>query len=40
LTKDQALPKRQREQEQDEKPLNAPETVQIAKFADLYHGPP
>jgi (p)ppGpp synthase/HD superfamily hydrolase len=36
LTKDQALPKRQREREYDEKLLNAPETVQIAKLADLY----
>jgi (p)ppGpp synthase/HD superfamily hydrolase len=36
LTKDPALPKRQREREYDEKLLNAPETVQIAKIADLY----
>lgn len=36
LTKDPALPKRQREREYDEKLLNAPETVQIAKLADLY----
>lgn len=36
LTKDPALPKRQREREYDEKLLNAPEAVQIAKLADLY----
>jgi (p)ppGpp synthase/HD superfamily hydrolase len=36
LTKDPALPKRQREREYDEKLLNAPESVQIAKLADLY----
>jgi len=36
LTKNQALPKRQREREYDEKLLNAPENVQIAKLADLY----
>src|ERR1700741_776758 len=36
LTKDPALPKRQREREYDEKLLNSPETVQIAKLADLY----
>jgi guanosine-3',5'-bis(diphosphate) 3'-pyrophosphohydrolase len=36
LTKDPTLPKRQREHEYDEKLLNAPETVQIAKLADLY----
>ena len=36
LTKNPALPKRQREREYDEKLLNAPETVQIAKLADLY----
>jgi (p)ppGpp synthase/HD superfamily hydrolase len=36
LTKDHALPTRQREREYDEKLLNAPETVQIAKLADLY----
>jgi (p)ppGpp synthase/HD superfamily hydrolase len=36
LTKNSALPKRQREREYDEKLLNAPETVQIAKLADLY----
>lgn len=36
LTKDPALPKRLREREYDEKLLNAPETVQIAKLADLY----
>ena len=36
LTKNEALPKRQREREYDEKLLNAPETVQIAKLADLY----
>lgn len=40
MTKDQALPKRRPEHDYDEKPLNAPETVQIAKLADLYHGPP
>ena len=36
LTKNQALPKRQREHEYDEKLINAPETVQIAKLADVY----
>jgi (p)ppGpp synthase/HD superfamily hydrolase len=36
LTKDAALPKRQRERDYHEKLLNAPETVQIAKLADLY----
>jgi HD domain len=36
LTKNQALPKRQRDREYDEKLVNAPETVQIAKLADLY----
>jgi (p)ppGpp synthase/HD superfamily hydrolase len=36
LTKDPTLPKRQREHDYDEKLLNAPETVQIAKLADLY----
>jgi guanosine-3',5'-bis(diphosphate) 3'-pyrophosphohydrolase len=36
LTKDPALPKRQRDRDYDEKLLNAPETVQIAKLADLY----
>ena len=36
LTKNQALPKRQRERDYDEKLLNAPENVQIAKLADLY----
>jgi (p)ppGpp synthase/HD superfamily hydrolase len=36
LTKNPALPKRQREREYDEKLLNAPEAVQIAKLADLY----
>ncbi len=30
------LPKRQRDREYDEKLVNAPETVQIAKLADLY----
>ena len=36
LTKDPTLPKRQRDRDYDEKLLNAPETVQIAKLADLY----
>jgi (p)ppGpp synthase/HD superfamily hydrolase len=36
LTKNPTLPKRQREREYDEKLLNAPEAVQIAKLADLY----
>jgi (p)ppGpp synthase/HD superfamily hydrolase len=36
LTKDPTLPKRQRNRDYDEKLLNAPETVQIAKLADLY----
>jgi guanosine-3',5'-bis(diphosphate) 3'-pyrophosphohydrolase len=36
LTKDPALPKRQRDRDYDEKLLNAPEPVQIAKLADLY----
>ena len=36
LTKDSTLPKRQRDRDYDEKLLNAPETVQIAKLADLY----
>jgi (p)ppGpp synthase/HD superfamily hydrolase len=36
LTKDQTLPKRQRDRDYDDKLLNAPETVQIAKLADLY----
>jgi (p)ppGpp synthase/HD superfamily hydrolase len=36
LTKNQALPKRQRDREYDQKLVNAPETVQIAKLADLY----
>jgi (p)ppGpp synthase/HD superfamily hydrolase len=36
LTKDSTLPKRQRDRDYDEKLLNAPETVQIAKIADLY----
>jgi len=36
LTKNQALPKRQREREYNAKLRNAPETVQIAKLADLY----
>jgi (p)ppGpp synthase/HD superfamily hydrolase len=36
LTKNQALPKREREREYDNKLENAPETVKIAKLADLY----
>lgn len=36
LTKNQALPKREREREYDDKLENAPETVKIAKLADLY----
>jgi (p)ppGpp synthase/HD superfamily hydrolase len=36
LTKDDALPKQRREREYDEKLLNAPEIVQIAKLADIY----
>jgi guanosine-3',5'-bis(diphosphate) 3'-pyrophosphohydrolase len=36
LTKNQALPKREREREYDNKLENAPENVQIAKLADLY----
>ena len=36
LTKNQALPKRQRDHEYDEKLVSAPETVQIAKLADIY----
>ena len=36
LTKEPALPKRQRDRDYDEKLLNAPEPVQIAKLADLY----
>ena len=36
LTKDSTLPKRERDRDYDEKLLNAPETVQIAKLADLY----
>jgi len=36
LTKNQALPKRQRDREYDEKLVSAPETVQIAKLADIY----
>ena len=36
LTKDERLPKRRRELEYHEKLLNAPETVQIAKLADIY----
>lgn len=36
LTKNQALPKREREREYDDKLQKAPETVKIAKLADLY----
>jgi guanosine-3',5'-bis(diphosphate) 3'-pyrophosphohydrolase len=36
LTKDERLPKSRREREYHEKLLNAPETVQIAKLADIY----
>jgi (p)ppGpp synthase/HD superfamily hydrolase len=36
LTKDEGLPKRRRDLEYHEKLLNAPETVQIAKLADIY----
>jgi (p)ppGpp synthase/HD superfamily hydrolase len=36
LTKNEALPKRRREQEYDERLFNAPEIVQVAKLADLY----
>jgi (p)ppGpp synthase/HD superfamily hydrolase len=36
LTKDERLPKRRREREYHERLLNAPETVQIAKLADIY----
>jgi (p)ppGpp synthase/HD superfamily hydrolase len=36
LTKNQALPKREREREYDNKLEKAPETVKIAKLADLY----
>jgi (p)ppGpp synthase/HD superfamily hydrolase len=36
LTKNEALPKRRRELEYDERLFNAPEIVQIAKLADMY----
>src|ERR1700722_5255235 len=36
LTKNQALPKQEREREYDDKLENAPQTVKIAKLADLY----
>jgi (p)ppGpp synthase/HD superfamily hydrolase len=36
LTKNEALPKRRREREYDERLFNAPEIVQIAKLADIY----
>ncbi|HEX3443408.1 MAG TPA: HD domain-containing protein [Chthoniobacterales bacterium] len=36
LTKNEALPRRRREQEYDERLFNAPEIVQIAKLADMY----
>ena len=36
LTKNEALPKRRREREYDERLFNAPEIVQIAKLADMY----
>jgi (p)ppGpp synthase/HD superfamily hydrolase len=36
LTKNEALPKRRRELEYDERLFNAPEIVQIAKLADIY----
>jgi guanosine-3',5'-bis(diphosphate) 3'-pyrophosphohydrolase len=36
LTKNEALPKKRREREYDEKLFNAAEIVQIAKLADIY----
>ena len=36
LTKNEALPKKRREREYDERLFNAPEIVQIAKLADIY----
>jgi (p)ppGpp synthase/HD superfamily hydrolase len=36
LTKNEVLPKKRREREYDERLLNAPEIVQIAKLADMY----
>ena len=36
LTKDESLPKKQREREYDEKLKNAPEIVKVAKLADIY----
>lgn len=36
LTKNEALPKRRREREYDERLFNAPEIVQVAKLADIY----
>jgi guanosine-3',5'-bis(diphosphate) 3'-pyrophosphohydrolase len=36
LTKNEALPKKRREREYDERLFNAPEIVQIAKLADMY----